>query len=155
MKDEECCNTATDNKVDYTLVKPQNESDCGCACDCNTPNEDTSDGIVSSPKEFDITIDNKKVRVNYSSKNIVEIAKSVGISIPAPCFLNKKKDGCCMACVVEIDKKQKYACNTKPSKGMNIIVNRDDLKDLRKKRLLKYKEAMKNGKPQKCGGPVV
>lgn len=43
-----------------------------------------------------------------------------------------------MACSAEIDKNQSYACGTKAKEGMNIIVNRDDLKAIRKERLLKY-----------------
>lgn len=100
---------------------------------------------------FDITIDGRKVRVTDDTKNIVEIAKTVGIGIPAPCFFAKRKTGCCMGCVVEIDNEQTYACGTRPVEGMNVIVNRDDLRALRKERLIKYKEAIKKNKPLKCG----
>ncbi len=43
---------------------------------------------------FDITIDSKTISVTDDSKNIIEIAKSAGIAIPAPCFLAKPKKGC-------------------------------------------------------------
>lgn len=82
--------------------------------------------------------------------NIVEIAKTAGIAISAPCFLLKKKHGCCKACVVEINNKQAYACGTTPTEGMKIEVNRDDLKKLRKERLLKYKDAIRKNAPLKC-----
>lgn len=93
---------------------------------------------------FEITIDGRKVRVIDDTKNIVGIAKTAGIGIPAPCYTSQKRKACCMACVIEIDKKHRYACCTRPKEGMNIIVNREDLKALRKERLLKYMETIRN-----------
>ncbi|TKG97239.1 2Fe-2S iron-sulfur cluster binding domain-containing protein [Puteibacter caeruleilacunae] len=104
-----------------------------------------------TPNEFTITIDGKEVLVSDSSNNIVDIAKSAGITIPAPCYLNKRKHGCCSACVVEINGKQHYACGTKPLAGMEVVVKRDDLVALRKERLLKYKDSIDRGVPLKCG----
>lgn len=152
MLKDNCCNPDQKSENDYSSVKLVNDSDCGCDCDCNIETHENSSESKSTVKEFDIAIDGKNVTVKDSSMNIVEIAKTAGIAIPAPCFLAKKKNGCCKACVVEIDEKQSYACGTKPTEGMNIIVNREDLKTLRKERLLKYKEAIKNNEPMKCGG---
>lgn len=99
---------------------------------------------------MNIKIDGKKVAVNEEDQNIVDVADREKIAIPAPCYKNGRKKGCCNACVVEIDGKQKYACTTKPEEGMDIIVDREDLKKLRKERLLKYMESQKNP-AQTCG----
>ena len=101
-------------------------------------------------KQITITIDGKSIDVNPEDKNIVAIASRSKIGIPAPCYLAKRKNGCCNACVIEVDGEQKYACSTSPKDGMNITVNRDDLKSLRKQRLLKYNEGIKNGNPVPC-----
>lgn len=98
-----------------------------------------------------IKIDQKEIVVTDPNKNIVEIAEANGITITAPCFRNKKKHGCCNACVVEIDGIQNYACATKPQDGMNITYNREDLTDIRKVRLEKYAEGIKNNGNNECG----
>jgi len=101
-----------------------------------------------------IKVDGKDIIVTDTNKNIVEIAEANGITITAPCFRNKKKNGCCKACVIEIDGIQKYACGTKPQDGMNITYKRDDLTILRKERLEKYAQAIKNAdaSSNKCCG---
>ena len=152
MSKENCCNPNQKNETDSSSLKLKNDSNCDCDCDCIVETYENSTERLSTKKEFDIEIDGRSVNIADSSMNIVEVAKTVGISIPAPCFLAKKKNGCCKACVVEIDEKQSYACGIKPTRGMKIIVNREDLKTLRKERLLKYKEAIKNNEPLKCGG---
>jgi len=98
---------------------------------------------------MNITIDGKIIKFNSNDENIVDIADRSKIGIPAPCYRAKKSKGCCSTCVVEIDGEQKFACATKPKDGMNIIVNRLDLKLIRKKRLLKYTEGIKND--NSCG----
>lgn len=90
------------------------------------------------PNFIKINIDNKAIIVYAEDKNIVDIASRNKIGIPAPCYRHPKKKGCCKACVVEIDGKQKYACGTKPENGMVVIVKRDDLKRIRSKRLKSY-----------------
>lgn len=101
-----------------------------------------------------IKIDAKEILVKDANKNIVEVAAENGITITAPCFRNKRKHGCCGACVVEIGGVQKYACGTKPQDGMNIIYDREDLANLRKERLNKYAQAIKSGdaNSNKCCG---
>lgn len=94
-----------------------------------------------------IKIDEKEITVSDPNKNIVEIGDENGISITAPCFRNRKKHGCCSACVVEVDGEQKYACATKPQDGMSIVYNREDLAKLRRDRLKKYTDAIKNNDP--------
>jgi len=85
-----------------------------------------------------ISIDGKHIEVNPDDKNIVDVATRAKIGIPAPCYRNDRKNGCCNACVVDINGEQKFACSTPPADGMEIIVNREDLKDIRKQRLLDY-----------------
>lgn len=90
-----------------------------------------------------IKIDGKEITVTSPEKNIVEVAHENGITITAPCFRNKRKQGCCKACVVEINGSKQYACGTKPEDGMEIIYHRKDLESIRKERLEKYAEGVK------------
>ena len=96
-----------------------------------------------------IIIDKKEIEISPEDKNIVDVAGRAKIGIPAPCYRNNKSKGCCYSCVVEINGKQEYACNTKPLDGMNIILNREDLKEIRKQRIKKYQEQSKNS-PKGC-----
>ena len=91
-----------------------------------------------------IKIDEKEIEITSEDKNIVDVADRSKIGIPAPCYRSNKSKGCCYSCVVEINGKQEYACNTKPIDGMNIIFNREDLKELRKKKIIKYQEQAKS-----------
>ena len=98
-----------------------------------------------------VIIDGKSVTISSDDKNIVDVADRVNISIPAPCYRANKSKGCCNSCVVEVDGKNKYACATKPLDGMNITINREDLKKIEKENIKKYKEVLKNsGKGCKC-----
>lgn len=94
-----------------------------------------------------VTIDGKEVIVNDSAKNIVDVADDNNISIPAPCYRVKKKHGPCSGCVIKVNGELKYACATKPTEGMKIIINTQELKGLRKERLLKYKSNIDTGTP--------
>ena len=91
-----------------------------------------------------LTIDGKMIEVNPADKNIVDIADREKIAIPAPCYRSNRSKGCCNACVIEINGENKFACTTKPLEGMNIIVDRDDLKQLRIERIKIYAENVKN-----------
>lgn len=97
-----------------------------------------------------IYIDGKEIHVEDNNKNIVEIAGENGISMIAPCFRNKRKLGCCNACVIEIEGTQHYACVTKPTDGMHIIYKREDLNALRKAQLAAYVQAFRNGEKLEC-----
>ncbi len=94
-----------------------------------------------------IMIDGNEVEINKGDENIIDVAARERIGIPAPCYNAGRKDGCCNACVIEIDGENKFACATKPQAGMNIIVNREDLIQLRKERIKEYQE----NKNQGCG----
>ncbi|MDP8252894.1 MAG: 2Fe-2S iron-sulfur cluster-binding protein [Candidatus Kaelpia aquatica] len=91
-----------------------------------------------------VTIDGRLVSVSHNDKNIVDIADRANISIPAPCYRADISKGCCKSCIVEINGGKKYACVTKPLDGMNIIINRDDLKKIEKENIKKYKAMIKD-----------
>ena len=93
-----------------------------------------------------VTIDGQIIELTPFDNNVIEMISRAKINIPAPCYRTKKIKGCCSVCVVEIDGEQKFACSTIPQHGMNIIVGREDLKVIRKQRLLEYKESIKGEK---------
>jgi len=93
---------------------------------------------------MEITIDNKQFEVFPGDKNIIDVASRAKIGIPSPCYRSESNNGCCKVCVVEIEGKYTNACCTRPVDGMEVIVNREDLKLLRKERMLDYQEYLKN-----------
>jgi len=136
----------------------------GCGCDtssscCDDPvaNKETKtssccDNSVANAtsKDITITIDGQVLEVAPGDKNIVDVANRAKIGIPVACYRAQRKKGCCHGCVVEVDGEQKYACSTPPANGMNIVVNREDLKAIRKKNLLEYNEGIKSGNFVNC-----
>ncbi len=94
-------------------------------------------------KKMKIVIDGKEVEIKAEDTNIVDVADRMQISLPAPCYRANRSIGCCKVCVVEVNGKLEYACATKPQHDMKVIVNRDDLKALRKERLIQYKATQK------------
>jgi len=88
-----------------------------------------------------VTIDSKEVEIFGEDKNIVDVADRAKIGIPAPCYKDGRKKGCCKACVIEINGKKEYACVTKPIDGMEIVFSRADLAQIRKERLLAYRDS--------------
>ena len=106
--------------------------------------------VLQSEEIVKITIDGRAIKVDPSDKNIVDVAGREKIAIPEACYRAERRKGCCHACVVEIDGEQKFACVTEPSDGMEIVVNRTDLKALRTANLLEYQERIKNGAPCAC-----
>lgn len=88
---------------------------------------------------MNITIDDRDVSFFDSDENLVEVADRAGIRVVAPCYRANRRKGCCKACVVEIEGKQMYACNTKPVDGMEVIIDRTDLDQLRRERLVAYR----------------
>jgi predicted molibdopterin-dependent oxidoreductase YjgC len=97
-----------------------------------------------------IRIDGQIIEASPSDKNIVDVADRAKIGIPAACYRAQQSKGCCHACVIEIDGEQKFACSTAPEDGMVIVLNRADLKALRKARLLEYQQGIKSGNPCAC-----
>jgi len=100
-----------------------------------------------------IRIDGREIEVTDPNKNIVEIADDNGLSISAPCYRSKVRKGCCKGCAIMVNGTLKYACCTRPTRNMDIKINTEELKNLRKKNILKYKEDLKYGKvaPCNCG----
>ena len=127
-----------------------NANNSCCGSDNQKREENNQVTQTSESAIIKATIDGLEVIIEAEDINIVELAKNNGIGIPAPCYLDKKRKGCCNACVVEINGVQKYACSQKPENGMNIIVNREDLLKLRKERLEDYKNAIKNNQFNSC-----
>jgi len=82
-----------------------------------------------------VAIDGVVVSVGPEDKNIVDVADRAHIGISTLCCRDDRVNGCCKACVVEIDGEKKYACETKPVDGMNIIVDREDLKKNKRKKI--------------------
>jgi len=151
-------------RVDATAMKGENQTDsCGCDCSsdgCSDNSDQGADKFNETQndqhgeiRQIILTIDGKSIEVNPMDKNIVDVASRYKIGIPAPCYLAKRKNGCCNACVIEIDGQQKFACSTSPKDGMNITVNREDLKALRKDRIQQYMEAIRTGNTQPCCAP--
>ncbi len=90
-----------------------------------------------------VKIDGQIIELTPFDNNVIEMVSRANIKIPASCYRTKRIKGCCSVCVVEIDGEQVFACSTIPQHGMNIVVNRTDLKSIRKQRLLEYKDSIK------------
>lgn len=159
MNKENCCKEMNLNVCCPEGTNHENTDSCCTETQvdcCETANSNCCDPRQSKSEDINeekiakITIDGIELDVSDPSKNLVDIAKEVNISIPAPCYHAKRKNGCCKACVVEADGEQTYACATKPRDGMKITVNREDLNDLRKESLLAYKKNLENDTPMKC-----
>lgn len=97
-----------------------------------------------------ITIDGQSTVIQADEKNLVELASRVGVRIPAPCLKNKRKHGCCKACLVEVDGASTYACSAKPTPNTEVVVDREDLKQIRKASIRDFKQNVKSGKTQAC-----
>lgn len=97
-----------------------------------------------------IKIDGRSIEVINLNQTIVDIAASNGIGIPAPCYKAKRKYGCCNGCAVLVNGELKYACTVRPTRDMDIKVNTEALKALRRENLMKYKEAIKKGEKLEC-----
>jgi len=134
------------------FLKMAESGDSCCERSANSCCDDSSSltNIHVSTTPGSITIDGQLIEVTQDDKNIVDVASRAKIAIPAACYRAKREKGCCHGCVVEIDGEQKFACATVPMNGMNVVVNRVDLKAIRKQNLLAYNEGIKSGKLCKC-----
>lgn len=97
-----------------------------------------------------MSIDGQTTVIQANETNLVELASRVGIRIPAPCLKNKRKHGCCKACLVEVDGAQTYACSSKPKPNSEVIVEREDLKQIRKDSIRDFKHNVRLGTTQAC-----
>ncbi len=90
-----------------------------------------------------LLIEGIKTEILSNDKNLVDVADRLNIRIPAPCYRSRKSMGCCNICAVDVNGEIKSACCTKPKNGMNIIVNRADILEIRKERIKIYKNTPK------------
>ncbi|WP_117233067.1 2Fe-2S iron-sulfur cluster-binding protein [Vibrio maerlii] len=97
-----------------------------------------------------IEVDGQQTIINAADNNLVEVAQHLKINIPAPCLKNRRRDGCCKACLVEIDGKRDYACSTKPKSGMKVTVRTKELDNIRKTSIKQYKQNIKDGNTDAC-----
>lgn len=99
---------------------------------------------------MNIKIDGNNIEVINLNQTIVDIAASNGIGIPAPCYRAGRKHGCCNGCAILVNDELKYACTVRPKRDMDIKVNTEELKALRKANLKKYKDAIDKGEKLEC-----
>ncbi len=85
-----------------------------------------------------IIFDGNEWNVEDSTKNIVDIAKEHGIYIPAPCYYNKRENGCCNGCLILVNGQESRACETTPVDSMEIIYSTDELMKKRETNLTKF-----------------
>lgn len=132
-----CCDTATTSNND-------NSSACDCSSDINNSESELR------TENLNIKMDGRKITVIPEDKNLVDVARRNKISLPAPCYINGRKTGCCNGCVVKIEGEEKFACGLAPKEGMDITVNTPELRALRKERLKEYQKGLKSGNPTPC-----
>ncbi|MBZ7986792.1 NADH-quinone oxidoreductase subunit G [Campylobacter canadensis] len=78
-----------------------------------------------------ITINGKVVNAN-DGDYVLQVARANDIFIPAICYLNDCSPTlACRMCMIEVDSKRSYACNTKVKEGMQILTNTKELWDER------------------------
>ncbi|RDU63941.1 NADH-quinone oxidoreductase subunit G [Helicobacter sp. MIT 14-3879] len=86
----------------------------------------------------EIMINNIKMQAN-EGEYILEVARKNGIFIPAICYLSKCSPTlACKLCMVEVDGKRSYACNTKVKSDMNIITHSEEIEKERKAIMQSY-----------------
>ncbi|RDU57384.1 NADH-quinone oxidoreductase subunit G [Helicobacter sp. MIT 99-5507] len=85
-----------------------------------------------------ITINNINLEAN-EGEYILEVARKNNIFIPAICYLSKCSPTlACKLCMVDVDGKRTYACNTKIKDGMNIITSTKEIESERKDIMKSY-----------------
>lgn len=92
---------------------------------------------MSVDEKIRLLFDGTEYEVSNKS-NLVDAMDEQGIKIMAPCYRNNRSEGCCKACIVEVNGKREYACGLKPAEGMDITYNREDLIQARKEAAKKY-----------------
>lgn len=97
---------------------------------------DTNKQRLKEVAMAEITINNTKLSVD-EGEYILDIARKNGIFIPAICYLAKCSPTlACKLCMVEIDGKRAYSCNTKAKDGMNITTSTKEI-ELERKTIMK------------------
>ncbi|MBL0023677.1 MAG: (2Fe-2S)-binding protein [Saprospiraceae bacterium] len=84
-------------------------------------------------KLINLTIDGKKILAE-ENKNLMLVARENGIFIPSLCYYEHIEPplGSCRVCTCNINGKNGPACTEKVSVGMEVQVNKEDLRDIRK-----------------------
>ncbi|MEZ4743250.1 MAG: 2Fe-2S iron-sulfur cluster-binding protein [Bdellovibrionota bacterium] len=84
-------------------------------------------------KKVKLKIDGKEIETE-EGKNVINVAKEIGIDIPILCY-DADKDQClgtCRVCTIKWKRHYVAACVLKAEEGMDLTINNDELKDLRK-----------------------
>ncbi len=84
-------------------------------------------------KKINITIDGQKIETE-EGRNLVSVAQEHGIFIPSLCYYEHLDPplGTCRVCTCEVNGKIGASCTKKVKDGMEVAVNREDLKNTRK-----------------------
>ena len=85
------------------------------------------------PEMVNITIDGKNYQAD-KGKNLMEVAKEIGIFIPSLCYYKHIEPplGTCRVCTCKINGKFQPACTEKVEDGLMVEVNTPELTDTRK-----------------------
>ncbi len=74
-----------------------------------------------------LTIDGKSIQAK-EGEYILNVARANDIFIPAVCYLTRCSPTlACRLCLVEIDGKQAYSCNTKVKEGINVLTQTENI----------------------------
>jgi len=89
--------------------------------------------LLKNMKKIKLTLDGKEVEAT-EGENIVELAKRHGIDIPVLCYYEGMGEclGTCRVCTIRWKRHHVSACTLKAQEGMDLTIETEDLKDLRK-----------------------
>ncbi|TLP38558.1 NADH-quinone oxidoreductase subunit G [Arcobacter arenosus] len=74
-----------------------------------------------------LTIDGKSIQAK-EGEYILNVARANDVFIPAVCYLTRCSPTlACRLCLVEIDGKQAYSCNTKVKEGINVLTQTENI----------------------------
>lgn len=84
-------------------------------------------------KFVNITIDGRNILAKEGA-NLVQVAEENGIFIPSLCYFEHIEPplGTCRTCTCKVNGKYQPACTEKVRDGLNVEVNSEELKDMRK-----------------------
>jgi [NiFe] hydrogenase diaphorase moiety small subunit len=84
-------------------------------------------------QHVNITIDGKQILAE-EGRNLVDVAAENGVFIPSLCYFEHMDPplGTCRTCTCKVNGKYRPACTSKVREGVNVEVNTEELKDIRK-----------------------
>ena len=89
-------------------------------------------------QELRIHINGREIAC-VENETILQVARRVGIEIPAICYVSKCSPTlACKLCMVEVDGKRAYACSAKVKEGMQILTHTDEINNERRAILQAY-----------------